>query len=140
MSAPLILHATCVVVEGRAVLIRGASGSGKSALALQLIALGAGLVADDRTVLWRDGDRLISDAPDPIRGQIEARGIGILNAPAKGPAQVVVLVDLDKNPDARLPDPETEDILGLRIARIAGTDAPHFPAAIHLYLRSGRAA
>jgi len=45
-----VLHASCVCLEGRAVLIRGASGSGKSGLALQLIALGAALVADDRTV------------------------------------------------------------------------------------------
>ncbi|MEB8387946.1 HPr kinase/phosphatase C-terminal domain-containing protein [Rhodobacteraceae bacterium KMM 6894] len=140
MSGPLTLHATCVAVEGRAALIRGASGSGKSGLALQLMALGAGLVADDRTVLWRDGDLLIADAPGPIRGQIEARGIGILNAPAMGPAQVVLLVDLDEDPGVRLPDPATEDILGLPITRVARTDAPHFPAAIHLYLRCGRAA
>ena len=51
-----IVHASCVARDGRAVLIRGASGSGKSGLALQLMALGAGLVADDRTRLWREGD------------------------------------------------------------------------------------
>lgn len=140
MSGPLTLHATCIALDGRAALICGASGSGKSGLALQLIALGAGLVADDRTVVWREGDRLIADAPGPTRGQIEARGIGILNAPAIGPAQVVVLVDLDAAPGARLPDPVSEDILGLPIARIARADASHFPAAIHLYLRGGRAA
>ena len=51
----MILHATCVAVDGRGLLILGPSGSGKSALALQLIALGAQLVADDRTRVSRRG-------------------------------------------------------------------------------------
>ncbi|MCZ4353150.1 HPr kinase/phosphatase C-terminal domain-containing protein [Roseovarius aestuarii] len=139
MPASLTLHATSIAVEGRAALIRGASGSGKSGLALQLMALGAGLVSDDRTVVWRDGDLLIADAPAPIRGQIEARGVGILNAPAMGPAQVVLLIDLDAEPGARLPVPVSEDVLGLPIQRVSRNDAPHFPAAIHLLLRCGRA-
>ena len=56
----------------------GPSGAGKSALALQLLALGAELVADDRTDIIRQGDHLIADVPQAIAGMIEARGMGIL--------------------------------------------------------------
>ena len=76
------MHATCVAVGPHAALIRGASGRGKSGLALQLLAMGAVLVSDDRTRLWRAGDALMADAPDTIRGRIEARGVGILRVPA----------------------------------------------------------
>ena len=46
MTAAVLLHASCVAVAGRAVLITGPSGSGKSSLALTLLAHGAALVAD----------------------------------------------------------------------------------------------
>ena len=54
----LLLHATAVAIDGRAVLLRGASGSGKSDLALRLIDAGARLVADDQSELYRRGDVL----------------------------------------------------------------------------------
>ena len=52
------IHATCVAIEGRGVLIVGPSGSGKSDLALRLIDRGAALVADDYTDLNVDGRAL----------------------------------------------------------------------------------
>ncbi|MDA3887407.1 MAG: serine kinase, partial [Allgaiera sp.] len=58
-----ILHASCVALDGRGVLILGPSGAGKSGLALQLMALGARLVADDRTRLNPRAGRLIARAP-----------------------------------------------------------------------------
>ncbi len=64
-------HASCVAYGGRGVLILGASGRGKSALALRLMALGAVLVADDRTDLCREGDSVMARAPDAIKGMIE---------------------------------------------------------------------
>ncbi len=139
---PLMLHATSVAVDGRAAIIRGPSGSGKSALALQMIALGAELIADDRTCIHREGNDLIVDAPDTIRGRLEARGVGILNAPAAGPARAVLVVDLPpygSTPNApRLPPDETEDLLGVTLPLVRGVDAGHFPAALHLYLKYGR--
>ena len=140
MADALTLHVTSIALEGRAALIRGPSGRGKSALSLQLIGMGAGLISDDRTVIWRDGDLLIADAPSSIRNRIEARGVGILHAPATGPAQVALLIDMAATPPARLPEPESEEILGLPVARLRKTDAAHFPAAAYLYLRYGRAA
>ena len=146
MSVPssdsLTLHATCVAVQGRAVIIRGPSGSGKSALALQMIALGAELIADDRTSVSCEDGAIIVDAPHTIRGQIEARGIGILNVPAAGPARAVLIVDLppqDAELDTpRLPPEETEDLLGVSLPRVRGFAAGHLPAALGVYLRHGR--
>lgn len=123
-------------MNGRAVMIRGPSGSGKSALALSLIATGAGLVADDRVVLTRDGDHVLTDAPDTIRGLIEARGLGILRADPVGPATLALIVDLNQGMGARLPEDVTEDVLGVAIPCAGSVLAP----AIRQYLIGGRAA
>ena len=134
------LHATSVAVAGRAALIRGASGSGKSALALQLMALGAVLVADDRTCVTRASDHLLLDAPDAIRGMIEARGVGILNAPTAGPVPAALIVDMDGGIAPRLPADEQASLLGLSLPLVRGSAAAHFPAALYLYLLHGRSA
>lgn len=136
--SPATLHATTVCLNGRAVLIRGASGSGKSGLALRLIGLGAGLVADDRTRLWRDADTIMADAPAAIRGRIEARGVGLLKCPAAGPAPLALIVDLDRSETDRLPPARHEDVMGLPLPVIGKSEQTHFPAAIALYLRYGR--
>ena len=136
----LTLHATSVAQAGRAVLIRGPSGSGKSSLALQLMAMGGALVSDDRTIAWRDGDHLMLGAPPAIRGQIEARGVGILNAPAETAVHAALIVDLTDDPVPRLPPHETETILGVSLPLVRGNAAGHFPAAIHVYLLHGRRA
>ena len=44
MTAPLLLHASCVCVKDKGILLIGASGTGKSDLALRLIDRGAMLV------------------------------------------------------------------------------------------------
>lgn len=82
------LHATTVAIEGRGLVILGPSGAGKSTLALELMATGAVLVADDRTDLARQGDALIASVPQALAGRIEARGIGILGAREYGPVPV----------------------------------------------------
>jgi HPr kinase/phosphorylase len=124
-----------VAVAGRAVLIRGASGAGKSALALRLIALGAGLVADDRTRIWRAGAQVMADAPDTIRGLIEARGVGILHLDATGPVPLALVVDLDARAEARLPPQKTTILAGFHLPLIENAPSAHFPAAILLYLK-----
>lgn len=134
------MHATTVALNGRAVLIRGASGSGKSALGLQLLGLGAALVADDRTRLWRVGAQVMADAPDTIRGRIEARGVGILNAPACGPQAVALIVDLDRVEEVRLPPMRQAALLGVTLPLLHKIETAYFPAAIRLYLLHGREA
>ncbi|MGK7654130.1 HPr kinase/phosphorylase [Roseovarius sp. B08] len=136
MSAPETLHATCVAINEHAILIRGASGSGKSGLALRLLTLGAGLVADDRTCLWREGGTLWADAPDTIRGRIEARGVGILSVPATGPRKVALVVDMDEIETKRLPEKREMRIMGIMLPVLNKCESPHFPAALTLYLRT----
>ncbi|MBK1671134.1 hypothetical protein CKO28_24320 [Rhodovibrio sodomensis] len=112
------LHASCAVLNARAVLLRGPSGSGKSDILLRLVAAaGAGLVADDQVLLARDGDALVARAPDSLQGVMEARGVGLLRLPAAGPARVVLLADLTPRP-RRQPDPAHETVLGCRLRRV----------------------
>lgn len=132
-----MLHASCVTLNGRAALIRGASGQGKSGLALQLIALGATLVTDDRARVWRENGHLMVDAPDPIRGRIEARGLGILHLPSFGPAQITCIVDLDRATSERLPIRDHATVMDLSLPVFAKSPHPHFPAALLLYLQYG---
>jgi len=136
----ITVHASCISLEGRALLIRGRSGSGKSSLALQMIGLGARLVADDRTCLWRAGARLMAAGPEAILGQIEARGVGILKAPVAPPCAVALIVDMDHDETERLPQFHTDHICGISLPVVRKIDAAHFPAALKLYLIEGRSA
>jgi serine kinase of HPr protein (carbohydrate metabolism regulator) len=117
------IHATCVALPEGGVLLRGESGAGKSDLALRLIDGGARLVADDRTDLVREGDRLIARAPAAIAGLIEARGVGILRLPPERLAAevaVVLIVDLvDATSVERLPETTREALLGVWLPRVA---------------------
>ena len=118
-SARLIptIHATAVALGGRAVLLIGAPGCGKSDLALRLIDRGWRLVADDRAVLTRHGEALVARAPPVLDGLIEVRGVGIVNEPA-APAPVAMVFDLSAPPD-RLPDPATWTHDGITVPRLA---------------------
>lgn len=138
-AATVTLHATAVAVDGRAALILGASGTGKSSLALQLMALGAVLVADDRTVVRRDGGEIIADVPDTLRGLVEARGIGILNATWAGPAPVSVVIDLDQTETQRLPVAHGHSLLDLTLPCLHKCDTSAWPAAVMQYLKAGSA-
>jgi hypothetical protein len=113
-----IVHASCVAIGGRGVLLAGRSGSGKSDLALRLIDRGAVLVSDDYTELRGVGDSLLAHARATIAGKIEVRGIGILDMPAAGGVAVCLYADLDRAP-ARLPGPATIRLAGLDIPLVA---------------------
>jgi hypothetical protein len=98
------IHATCVAIGPRGVLLLGASGTGKSDLALRLIDGGAKLVADDRTVISVQDGRLIARSPDSIRGLIEIRGLGIVQLPVRSRVAISLVVTLGKE-GPRLPEP-----------------------------------
>lgn len=140
MSARVTLHATSVAVSGRGLLILGPSGSGKSALALQMLALGATLIADDRTILERNGDKVMLSCPPALSGMIEARGLGLLRAPAHPPCPLVLVADLAVTETARFPEPREATLLERSFPLVQRVDAPHFPAALLLQLKTGRAA
>lgn len=101
------VHATCVSIGGRAVLIAGRSGRGKSDLALRLIDRGARLVSDDYTMVRRAEGRLLASAPANIAGRIEVRGVGLLSMEAERDAPICLFVDLDRDPE-RLPRMEDQ--------------------------------
>ena len=135
---PSILHATTVAVNGRGVLITGPSGSGKSSLALQLLALGAKLVADDRTIVTNQNGTLTAFAPASIEGLIEARGVGVLELPPAGPTPLALVVDLDRTETERLPRLHQLNLLDIVLPCLHNCATPHFPAAILLYLEGNR--
>jgi len=69
-----------VDILGVGVLIRGASGVGKSECVLGLIERGYSLVADDVTRIKSfEGRELMATAPELTRYHMEVRGIGIIN-------------------------------------------------------------
>ncbi len=115
------IHASCVDIAGRGVLLRGPSGAGKSDLALRLVDGGAFLVADDRVDLERAGESVVARPPAPLAGLIEVRGVGILPCPRTRPETPVVMIcDLvDAGAVERLPPLESESILGVTVRRLA---------------------
>lgn len=139
-ASPTILHASCVALDGRGLLILGPSGTGKSALALRLISLGALLVADDRTELCRDGPSLVARCPAPIRGVIEARGIGLLRTTVVDSAKVALVADLGHTEPDRLPPQRKITVLGCELDLVLHPHNDHFADALLLYLRHGRQA
>lgn len=124
------IHATVVLIGSKAVLLRGPSGSGKSRLALDLIAMGeaglivfARLVADDRVLLSVHGDRLVAATPARLAGLVERRGHGIVAQPTESCAVVGLVVDLDAADAGRMPDPESTS------TTLCGVTLPRLPVA-----------
>jgi serine kinase of HPr protein (carbohydrate metabolism regulator) len=113
------VHASTVAMDGRAVVILGPSGSGKSDLALRLLDRGFTLVSDDQTVVKKDGERLVASAPPNIAGKLEIRGIGIVDMDTVTNIPVALLVELTSEIQ-RLPDESRErPLLGVRLPLIS---------------------
>lgn len=118
----MIVHANSVAVwrDGwRAVLLFGPSGAGKSDLTLRLVQAGWRLVSDDYSRLWTSGGRLYARSPAPIRGRIEARGVGVLPVPALDFAPVALALDCVDHEPERLPAPNRYELDGVAIPRLA---------------------
>ena len=130
------VHASCVAFDGRGVLLRGPSGSGKSDLALRAVEAGADLVADDLVMLGLRGGRVWASPSPQAGGRLEVRGVGIVRLPALEGAPVVLVADLAL--PERLPRPCFEPLLGLPVRRIRL--APfEISAAVKLRLAAHRA-
>lgn len=137
-TGDLCLHASCISIDGNGLLIRGRAGSGKSALALSLMALGASLVSDDRVLVVLDKDELVARAPVPISGLIEARGLGILRADPCPQAVISTVIDMDQPETERLPPLRTTKILGQAVTLLHRPDTAHLAPALLQYLKRGR--
>ncbi len=149
-------HGTCVAIKSRGLLIIGRSGSGKSAVALALLGLGCDLVCDDCVCLSvekgieKSGqtDMIIATAPAGAKPMIEARGIGLLNAPLTpltpltAKTRLIAVVDMDSASDSRLPAREYATLQTAkqtaRIDLIRGANQPNLHFALLQYLIHGR--
>ncbi len=135
-DAPSI-HASCVLVGARAVLIRGPSGAGKSRLAWRLIQAErrgdvafARLVSDDRTLVSAAHGRLVARPAAPLAGMIELRGIGIRHVPYEPMAVVGLVVDLAAASD-RMPGSDVATVAGVELPRLAvAPDRDPFPLVL----------
>lgn len=87
--------ATCVALNGCALLIEGPSGSGKSTLALALIDRGAVLIGDDGVALEKRGNHLIASPPPNIAGLLEVRNLGLLQFPVASDIRVALVLRID---------------------------------------------
>ncbi len=116
------IHASCVSLGEHGLLILGASGSGKSQLALSLIhEAGALLVADDRVVLHRQEEHLSARAPARLKGLIERYGMGIERHEFADATKLVLVIELiARDKIERMPEPEdlTWSGLGLRLPKL----------------------
>lgn len=114
MSRPKTIHASAVLLGERGVVIRGASGAGKSKLVIELLASrpdDARLVADDQVIITSAHGRLIAGVPDDIAGLIEIRGVGIVRVSYVAPVVVRLVIDLvDPECCPRLPDPSAAQV------------------------------
>lgn len=138
MEASAPLHASCIAWEDRGLLILGPSGSGKSALALEMMAWGCTLVADDRVILRREGRQVMASAPPPIRGLIEARGIGLLEAEAREEVPLAVLLDLGTAEKDRLPPWRERELLGVALPCLHKPASGPIAPALLQYLKFHR--
>jgi HPr kinase/phosphorylase len=124
-------HGSMVDILGVGVLIRGASGIGKSECVLGLIERGYSLVSDDITrIRFVEGRELVGTASDITKFHMEVRGIGIINVaavfgigsvrPEKRVDLVVTLEDWRELEDVdRIGlDADFYDILGVKIPHI----------------------
>jgi HPr kinase/phosphorylase len=120
MPEPMLIHSTAVAIDGKAVLLRGFSGAGKSDLGLRLIDAGAMLVADDQCELVREDETIIVRPPATIAGLLELRGIGIMRFDYLPEAPLALVVDLmPSNMIERYPTRRGEMVLGLSLPAIS---------------------
>jgi HPr kinase/phosphorylase len=113
-GAQTALHASAVAVGEHALLITGAAGAGKTTLALEMIAFGADLIADDR-VLVRPGDdgRIWLSPPPNLAGLAELRGFGLIRLAARPRAALCLIADLDRAESERMPPRRQRVVSGI---------------------------
>ena len=132
------VHGACVAIGGRAVLIEGRSGEGKSDLALRLIDRGAVLVADGQVICQRSDKTLLASAPTHLAGRIEVRGLGIIEMPSVERVPVDLLIVILDAPPRFPEDARTRRIAGIDVPVLAlAALEPSAPIKVELALKQG---
>ena len=132
-QTPLV-HGTAVFWHKKGVLIIGPAGAGKSALALECLAMGAQLIADDRVFIKAQDGTLHLHRPAALKDMIECYGIGILHRDSIATAPLDLVVDLSKQAQGRLPAPLFTHILGHQVPCLAHTGQTNFAHALYVYI------
>jgi len=134
----ITVHGSAVALRDRGLLITGDPGSGKTSLAIELIAMGAELVADDWVVVERGrAGGLVMSPPAPIAGLVELRGIGLIRLPHTDQAPMIGIVDLNREPDARLPESAERKLLGIGLPLIHGRGRERLASALYAVMIAG---
>jgi len=126
------MHATCVDVNGSGVLIVGHSGSGKSSLAINLLALGSKLVADDQCALVKKNKKFRVFKPASLPKSVEIRGIGLVHVPMVVETSLDWVVNMDEAEKERMPDLRFTEIDGYKIPTIFGKNMDDLASRIYV--------
>jgi HPr kinase/phosphorylase len=138
-----VIHGVLMDILGLGVLIVGESGIGKSECALDLVARGHRLVADDTVEIRRRGEtEIVGTCPELTRHHMEVRGLGVINirdlfgvASTRAAKRVELVVQLERWDPAREYDrlgidENVYDLLGLKVPLIRMPVAPGRSLAI----------
>ena len=131
-NGSLIMHASCVDVNGSGVLIVGRSGSGKSSLAINLLALGSKLVADDQCELMRKNNSFRISKPASLPKSIEIRGVGLVSVPMVNETSLDWVVNMDEVEKERMPTPRFTEIGGFRVPTVFGKEMDGLASRIYV--------
>ena len=131
-TGSIVMHASCVDVNGSGVLIIGRSGSGKSSLAINLLALGSTLVADDQCELVKKNNRYLISKPASLPNSIEIRGIGLVSVPMVGETSLDWVVNMDEAETERMPNLRFTEIDGYKVPTVFGKDMDELASRIYV--------
>ena len=131
-NGSLIMHATCVDVNGSGVLIVGRSGSGKSSLAINLLALGSKLVADDQCELVMKNNKIRISKPVSLPNSVEIRGVGLVSVPMVIETSLDWVVNMDEAETERMPNLRFTEIDGYRVPTVFGKDMDELGSRIYV--------
>ncbi|MGF1502501.1 MAG: HPr kinase/phosphorylase [Paracoccaceae bacterium] len=134
----ITMHGSAVALRDQGLLITGEPGAGKTSLAVEMMALGAELIADDWVQIERGrAVGLVISAPKPIAGLVELRGIGLIRLPHMDQAPLTCIVDMNRSTRDRLPMPHRRTLLGVACPVVSGAERPGLAAAMMAVLRAG---
>jgi HPr kinase/phosphorylase len=122
------------MVSGRAVMIIGKSGAGKTALMLEMMALGAEFIGDDQ-VFVEIGEDITIHPHSNAKGRLEMRGVGIFETKSRAQAKLELVVNLDQEPSTRLPQKQHFEIGDSLLPKIDGKGVHHLASFLYLFLK-----